>query len=75
MKNKTPREILHEHCAKNDGCLMAGQPKWIEEAMIEYSDLRISLELKKMKEEVAYAISESKKVKQDIMLIKQQLLN
>ena len=75
MKNKTSKEILHEHCIKNNGCFLSGQPKWISEAMEEYSDLRIHLELQKMKESVLEAIKGSKDVRRDITIIKQMLLN
>lgn len=75
MKSKTPKEILHEHCKKNDGCLMAGQPKWIAEAMIDYADLRVEAELHKMRDALNEAIRDSREVKKSIMLIKQMLLN
>lgn len=75
MKSKTAKDILYEHCKKNDGALLAGQPKWIEEAMIEYSDMRITVELEKMRDSVNEAVRDSRNVKRDIMLIKQMLLN
>lgn len=75
MKSKTAKEILYEHCTKNDGALLAGQPKWIEEAMIEYSDLRVTAELHKMRDALTEAIRDSKQGRKDIMLIKQMLLN
>ena len=74
-KMKSPKEVLHEHCAKNDGCLMAGQPKWIAEAMEDYANQKVREVLGETMKKMDSALMESAKIRAEINKIKQIIYN